>query len=390
MNLNIAKAPPILNKPNAVFLTYTAVLPAKMINDTTQVIQFGTGLEFFHDGNLASESTPSTVVLPCLFGAQLEGPLLLATGKVPQNVPFSDQVALRAYYESFDTAVVFVDERMTDNARNLATKWRLNAVFVIQMAPDTPAPGSDATKLLDLVNINAITALAGPQSLVVVQIAERFYFYRGISNQIHLNTSKLDFGADVTSTVEEIGLESLLDSRAKRLINLSEYNTVLLSYSGSMVEPKDLKDLFESLSLEQLQTLEHDVSAIVPQLQVLLSQKDLTELSRVLISSLSKKVSDGTAPLRNAYIKFLKDYDLADPESIKKKNDMLGDLRRKNKIYQKSLESIITLLSNMMSSQTTSKRTHDIQVRYSGSNHSPHFHHSLSQIRLSPKRTPDT
>ena len=96
MNLNIAKAPPILNKPNAVFLTYTAVLPAKMINDTTQVIQFGTGLEFFHDGILASESTPSTVVLPCLFGAQLEGPLLLATGKVPQNVPFSDQVIMHS------------------------------------------------------------------------------------------------------------------------------------------------------------------------------------------------------------------------------------------------------------------------------------------------------
>ena len=370
----MTKAPPILKKPNVVFLTSASVLRAKKNNDTTQVIQFGTGLEFFHDGNLASKSNPSNVVLPCIFGARLEGPLLLATGKAPQNVPFSDDVALRAYYESFETAVVFVDERMTDNARNLASQWRLNAVFVIQMAPDAPEAGSDVTKLLDLVNINAVTALAGPQSLVLVQISEKFYFYRGISNQTHLNTSKLDFGADVTSTVEDIGLEFLLDSRAKRLINLREHNTVLLPYSGSIVKPEDLKSLFESLSFEQLQTLQYDVSAIVPQLQVLLSQKDLTELSRALISSLSKKVNDGTAPLRTAYIKFLKEYDLTDPESIMKKNDMLGDLRRKNKIYQKSLELIITLLSNMMSSQTTSKRTHDIQVRYSGSTHSPTLH----------------
>ncbi|KAH7393397.1 hypothetical protein BKA64DRAFT_755541 [Cadophora sp. MPI-SDFR-AT-0126] len=362
MDLSVVEAPPNTNKPNVVFLTHTAVLPSKMNKEAAQIIQFGTGLEFVTATNSTSESTPSTVVLPCLFGARLEGPLLLATGKAPQNVPFSDEGALQAYYESFETAVIFVDERMTDNARNLATTWRLNAVFVIQMSPDTPAAGPDVTKLLDLVNINAVTALAGPQSLVLVQIAERFYFYRGIAKQTHLNTSKLDFGADITNTVEETGLELLLDPRAKRLINLSEPNAVLLPYSGSMIEPKDLRDLFESLPLEQLQTLQYDVSAIVPQLQVLLSQKNLTELSRVLISSLSKKVSDGTAPLRTAYIKFLtKEYDLADPESVKKKNAMLGDLRRENKIFQKGLESIITLLSNMMSSQTTSKRTHDLQ-----------------------------
>ncbi|PVH78664.1 hypothetical protein DL98DRAFT_573077 [Cadophora sp. DSE1049] len=362
VDLSIPEALPISKKPNVVFSTQKTVLPSRTNKDTTQFIQFGTGLEFVREGNIASESTPSTVVLPCLFGARLEGPLLLATGKAPQNVPFSDEGALRAYYESFETVVVFVDERMADNARNLASQWRLNAVFVIQMTPDTPAAGPDVTKLLDLVNINAVTALAGPQSLVLVQISEKFYFYRGIANQTHLNTSKLDFGADITNTVEETGLELLLDPRVKRLINLSEPSAVLLPYSGSMVEPKDLKDLFESLPLEQLQTLQHDISAIVPQLQVLLSQKDLTELSRVLISSLSKKVSDGTAPLRTAYIKFLtKEYDLADPESVKKKNAMLGDLRRDNKIFQKSLESIITLLSNMMSSQTTSKRTHDLQ-----------------------------
>ncbi|KAK0116246.1 hypothetical protein ONS95_013271 [Cadophora gregata] len=362
MDLGMPQTPLASQKPNVVFSTLTTVLPSTIDKDSTQFIHFGTGLEFVHDGNAASESTASTVVLPCLFGARLEGPLLLATGKVPQSVPFSSEEALRTYYESFESVVVLVDERMTDNARNLATPWRMNAVFVVQMTPATPVAGTEVTKLLDMVNINAVTALAGPQSLVLVQISEKFYFYRGMANHIHLNSAELDFGADVTSSVGETGLKSLLDGRVKRLVNLSEPNTVLLPFSGSMVEPKDLRGLFDSLPLEQLQTLQHDVSAIVPQLQVLLSQKDLMELSRVLISSLSRKVSDGTAPLRTAYIKFLtKEYDLADPESVKQKNAMLGDLRRDNKTFQKSLESIITLLSNMTSSQTSSKRTHDLQ-----------------------------
>ncbi|KAL5319748.1 hypothetical protein ACEPPN_012804 [Leptodophora sp. 'Broadleaf-Isolate-01'] len=353
---------PASTKPNVVFLTQTTVLPPMIRQDTTQIIKYGTGLEFVRDENAAPESISSAVVLPCIFGSRLEGPLLLATGRVPQNVHFSEEKALRAHYDQFKSAVVFVDERMTDNARNLATPWRINAVFVIQVSPDTPPAGPDVTKLMDLVNINAVTALAGPQSLVLVQISEKFYFYRGIADRSHLNTSKIAFGTDVTKTIKNIGLETLLDPRVKRLINLGESNTVLLPNSGSMVEPKDLNNLFESLPLDQIQTLEEEISAIVPQLQVLLSQKDLVELSRQLISCLSRKVSDGTAPRRTAYIKFLtKEYDMADPESVKKKNTMLGDLRLDSKTFQKSLESVITHLSNMMSSQTTSKRTHDLQ-----------------------------
>ncbi|KAL2068167.1 hypothetical protein VTL71DRAFT_16265 [Oculimacula yallundae] len=354
---------PFVTKSSAVFMTDTTVLPPMISKHTTQIIKYGRGLEFVHEGNPGPDNAPSTVVLPCMFGSILEGPLLLALGKTPVDVLVSDDESLRTHYEQYDSVVVFVDERMTDNARNLAGPWRINAVFIIQMTPDTLPTGSDITKLLDLININSVTALAGPQSLVLVQISDKFYFYRGIANSIHFNTANLTFGTEVTKVVEINGLRDLLVPRVKRLINLSEpRNMVLLPKSGSTTEPKELKKLFESLTLDQILVLEEDISSIVVQLQVLLSQKDLVELAQQLISCLSKKVSDGTAPLRNAYIKFLtKEYNLANPESIKKKNLMLGQLRADSKAHQKSLESIISHLSNMMSSQTTSKRTHDLQ-----------------------------
>ncbi|CZR66263.1 uncharacterized protein PAC_16164 [Phialocephala subalpina] len=350
-------------KRHAVFVSQITVLPPFVAPNSTQFIRFGTGLEFMHESEqLSPESNPSAVVLPCIFGTLLQGPLLLATGRTPENLPFDDEQSLRSCYEGFESVVVFVDERMTDNARNLATPWRINAVFVIQMSTQAPPKDGDVKTLLDLVNINAVTALAGPQSLVLVQISEKYYFYRGISNQKHLNTSTLAFGSDVTNVVESAGPQSLLDPRVKRIVNLSEENTVLLPGSGQMVQPQDLKGLFETLSLDRIKNLEDDISGIVPQLQILLNQKDLVDLSRTLISILSAKVGGATAPLRAAYIKFLsKEYSITDPKSVLKKNSMLNNLRKDSKSLQKSLETVISHLSNMMSSQTTSKRTHDLQ-----------------------------
>jgi hypothetical protein len=93
-----------------------------------------------------------------------------------------------------------------------------------------------------------------------------------------------------------------------------------------------------------------------------MNQKDLVDLSRDLISMFSAKISDAMAPQRAAYINFLtKEYEISSPESVKKKNSMLSALRKDNRRLQKGLESIITHLSNMMSSQTSSKRTHDLK-----------------------------
>ncbi|KAJ5046316.1 uncharacterized protein L3040_003563 [Drepanopeziza brunnea f. sp. 'multigermtubi'] len=71
---------------------------------------------------------------------------------------------------------------------------------------------------------------------------------------------------------------------------------------------------------------------MIPQLQVLMSQKDVVELSRELINVLTVKVRNFTAPMRHVYIKYFKGVKAA-------------------------LELIISHLSNMMSAQTTSKRT---------------------------------
>jgi hypothetical protein len=251
---------------------------------------------------------------------------------------------------------------MTDNARNLAGPYRINALFIVQPSEGSgPKDNKDIPSFLDSVNVNAVTALAGPQSLVVVQVSEKYYFYRGIANRRYLNTSELAFGEDITDILEVTGVESIIQPQVKRLINLEEANTIIFPSSGRMVQPQDLKSLFEELPVDQIPELQGDIAAAVPQLQTLLSQSELQELSKALISALSMKVSNATEPMRNAYIHFLtKEYDSANSEHVKKKGDMLGKLKKQSKTLQKALETAISSMANMMSSQTTSKRTHDL------------------------------
>lgn len=354
----------VITKENAIFTTGSSALPPFIDLEKTQIIRFGTGLEFqLPDEESHMREEPSAIVLPCIFGTELQGPILLATGTVPSNVPFPNADALRDYYKQLKNAVVIVDERMTDNARNLASAYRINALFIVRLTPETELKDTNnVISLMNSANINAVTALAGPQSLILVQISEKYYFYRGIANRAHLNTSGLAFGSDVTSVLESVGTGSILDPRIERVINLGGVNSIVLPSTGQLVQPQDLQKLLEDISIDQIQNLEEDISAVVPQLQVLLNQKDLQELSRSLVTALSAKISNAATPLRDSYTRFLtQEYRMEDPKSVQKKNQMFGELRKVTKDMQKALEPVISCLANMMSSQTTSKRTHDLK-----------------------------
>ncbi len=121
----------VITKDNAVLATRSATLPSPLDLENTQVITFGTGLEFkLPNKDPPAEPTPASVILPCVPGSQLQGPILLATGTVPSNIPFLDERSLLDYYEQRKSIVVIVDDRMTDNARNLAGPYRINALFI--------------------------------------------------------------------------------------------------------------------------------------------------------------------------------------------------------------------------------------------------------------------
>ncbi|KAF9783626.1 hypothetical protein IL306_008753 [Fusarium sp. DS 682] len=351
----------VSDKRRAILTTDSSNLPAFLGSSDAQVIRFSTGIEFISDANVDQDK--SAVVLPCIFGSQLQGPLLLSTGSTPSNVPFKDEKALCAYYEQLESIVVVVDERMTDNARNLASSLRMNTLFIVQIkTKENPKTEEEVASVLSSANINAVTALAGPQSLIVANIGDKFYFYRGVANHKILDTTKLDFGADITEVIASNSVETLLAPEVPRLISLSAENSIVLPYSAQRIRPQDLSKVFEDLSIAEINNMHKDITAAVPQLQALLSQQDLQRLSKELVDTLSGKIDKIMAPLRAEYIAFISNnFNTDDQAVLTKKSKMLGELRNKNKELQTSLEPVISSLANMMSVQTTSKRTHDMK-----------------------------
>lgn len=355
----------IASRESAIFMTTATAIPSHLNMDDTQVIKFGTGLEFTTTNSTACLSAKTTsTVLPCIWGTEFQGPMLLATGACPSNVPFSSAEALLEYYRQLKSAVFLLNDGMTDNARNLAPAFRMNAVFIVQ--PQLAARSEkhdDIVQYLDAVNINGVTALAGPQSLVLVQLADRFYFYRGIANRIYLNTSLLEFGSEVTVAVQSAGLPALLEPTAERICNLEDgSNTVFLPVSKQFVRPEELVEVFSTMSVLEVQGMEEDISAAVPQLQMLLKENDLFKLSHALVEILVKKTADSTLSTRTAYTDFLtSNWDKNDSAALKQKAFLRGELKKASKKTQVTLEPVISKLSAMMSLRTTSKRTHDLK-----------------------------
>lgn len=366
---------------SAVIKTANASIPPHVGLEEHQVITFGSGLTFAaEDSRLGDAAKASETVLPCVFGTPFSGPMILATGACPSNVPFKTVSALQEYYQGLKAAVVVVDDRMTDNARNLAPSYRLNAVFVVQPR-DTPlsasgdevvsqavdaspvASGDDIVSKLNSININAVTALAGPQSLVLVQLENKYYFYRGIANRKHLRTATLDFGDDVTSVVESVGLASLLEPVSKRVCDLADdTNSITLPTSGQLIRPKDLADLLCTAIANGLEAMEEDIAAAVPQLQMLLDDKELISLSRSLVNALTAWAADRTKGPRTEYLDFIaKGWKMGDPDSVKQKGLLLGKLKTATREAQVLLEPAISKLSTLVSFKNSSKRTHDLK-----------------------------
>ncbi|KAJ5346619.1 hypothetical protein N7541_009101 [Penicillium brevicompactum] len=349
---------------NAVFTTDTTTLPPFLNSKHTQIIYFRTGIEFIlPDGEHALDSQTPGLVLPCIFGSRLEGPFLLATGTTPTNVPFTKEASILDYYKQLKSAVVVVNDRMTDKSRSLAAAYRINALFIVQLTlRNEPKNNDGILSALNSTNINTVTALAGPQSLVVVQIFQKFYFYRGIANSKFINTAKTAFGTDVTSILESVSMDSILDPRIPRIISLGDSERILLPKSGQWIQPQDLKKMFEDMTAQQIHCLEEDILSAITQLQVLLNQKDLRDLSRSLVAALTTNVSNVVTPLRNAYGKFLREeHDIESPESGKKKAVLLDELAKATQEMQIALKPVIPVLAEMLSLQKTSKRTHDLQ-----------------------------
>ncbi|EWC46029.1 hypothetical protein DRE_04822 [Drechslerella stenobrocha 248] len=303
------------------------------------------------------------VLLPCALGNPLEGPTILALGK-----PFNGaaDVTLEQYTRIFDKAsvVVFtVSDRMTDQARVLNPDVRCNALFIVQ--PRNAALGSQTNNLTveDMLNdlkINAITSLAGPQSIVTIQLGDRYYFYRGICwPNLLLAEGIPKFGDDITEAVEAVlesqdALNKHHNHPWKNIVSIGGEPKVYFRDIAS--SPEELYATFSSLPLEDLSSFKTEIMDVLTQLQAVLSPKELPEFTSKLQIVLREKMDNVTAPYRKAYMDVV-----VASKGRERDPKLMEKYRRMEKTTKAAAQWFVDALGALVSSRISSTRQYDLK-----------------------------
>ncbi|KAK6532859.1 hypothetical protein TWF281_007032 [Arthrobotrys megalospora] len=304
------------------------------------------------------DTTNKKVVLPCVLGNPLEGSMILAVGK-----PFSGaKVTYNQYKRLFDKAplVVFtVSDRMTDQARVLNPDIRCNGLFIVQTT--TPLPSQSTASVEDILNdikVNAITSLAGPQSIVVIQLGDRYYFYRGI-RWTGLFEEIPKFGEDITEAIEEIIKTPAVQTDAptqpwSNIVSIEGDTKVY--FRGTVCSTDDLYTNFTSLKLEELEKFKPDILDTLAQAQVVMSPKDLPEFTSKLQNALKAMMDSIVAPLKKEYIDTL----LAS-KGQNRDPKLMEKYRRAEKQAKVAVQWLIDALGALVSSRISSTRKYDLK-----------------------------
>ncbi|KAJ6257612.1 hypothetical protein Dda_7399 [Drechslerella dactyloides] len=300
-----------------------------------------------------ASATDKTIVLPCALGNPLEGSMVLALG-----TPFvGANVTHEQYTRLFDRAsiVVFtVSDRMTDQARVLNPDVRCNALYILQTR--TPPPEQATASVEDLLNdtkINAITALAGPQSVVVVQLGDRYYFYRGI-RWAGLLDEIPKFGEDITEAVEAVLSQTPAKHPWSNITSIGDEPKVY--FRGALCTPDELYTNFTSLQLPELEEFKLDVLDTLAQLQVALTPKDLPVFTSKLQKKLKEMMDATIAPHKQAYVDAL-----LESKGQNRDPRLMEKYKRAEKNAKTAAQWLIDALGALVSSRISSTRKYDLK-----------------------------
>jgi hypothetical protein len=237
-------------------------------------VTYGTGL---HVGITPSSDMNVPTVLPCV-GSELEGASALALGK-----PYVGSISPSDYINTLKTSTVIVNVTDKMLEQLIATpKQKINGIFIVHPTKQN----EDVKTLMTGVLINAVTAMAGPLSIVLVEISGKRYFYRGVS-WLELLDLAPEFGTDVTDQMSDSRIMTwaethhvgnVLHDDTVRYFNqqksLNDVLSIIFNYTldnlGAFVqnnETNQIKDVFTQLEItmspNEMESFLSKMSAIV-------------------------------------------------------------------------------------------------------------------------------
>lgn len=300
-------------------------------------VQFGTGL---HVASTFTKRKAGAVSLP--FSGLCSGPAALALG-----TPYEGSIS--GSWENFyslleqNMPVVHVSTKWIDQVK-MSCDTLLNGIFIVH----SDAEGATEAALNN-TNVSAVSAMAGPNALVLVKLGEEYFFYRGVRWP---NLQALPaFGSNVTPFVQSLSWVQV----PWPLFTSRKDNSIF--WKGNMVSIDRLAADLQTMNFDRIAEATADLEDVITQLKVLLSAEELRtftdRFTKVLSDLMGKQLASAKAEVERALRATVMDE--------KELQKVLGNFRHISRTANRAISGITMALASAISLKGASSRAHDLR-----------------------------
>uniref|UniRef100_A0A6B2KWR9 Uncharacterized protein n=1 Tax=Arcella intermedia TaxID=1963864 RepID=A0A6B2KWR9_9EUKA len=339
---------------------------------TNLFVGFGTGLTFTTSFKV---EPPAPVNLPCIFG-NCENVSALALSTQPKGTcPASN---LNTWHDILNhTKVIIVHCSPTNWLDTVVTSclYSANAIFVVHANVASKADVEDKTKLEEVLNsvgTNSLT-LAGPNSIVLVEILGELYFYRGV-RWAGLLDKIPEFAGNMTNWFSTI---SAWVEKAHTPLwpTVVPKSVGLVYWKGEMKQIESIINVISEMGLLEIRENEDDIVDFLTQVTVILDPENIAKAIPIIDGALIKLIDNETKEIRSEMRKEMQIHNEKNiPEGTKefeeeeaRFNEVLAKLSYQLKTTQtkakKKISKVSHMIATMVSVKGTSSRHQDLKRR---------------------------
>lgn len=295
--------------------------PIVVVQDKYSVPVELMGFECYYFGvTISREDERSDVVLPIAGGSTVMADNVLIHAKKPKVQNYASLL------KSARLVVIVVGEEMQNSLIDKCQN-KVNAVFVV--VPDVQF--GDVNDIMDSMCINAVTAMAGPCSIVLAQISDDYYFYRGVNWPGFIENA--EYGDNVTENMRTL---QNIDTSSYLWPFVADMNEVY--FKNEKIPLDNIKSIGFETELPMFKDLMY-------QLQVIMSPEKLKTIQTTILSFIATKEKE-----------------LRQCPRVKQMiaEGRIKDIKKYIKDQKASYIDIVSLLQNAISFQKSSSKKHDL------------------------------
>lgn len=305
-----------------------------------QYINFSKGLVFSN----RPKRIKSNISLPSLFG-DLEGSSILALGK-HTNIT----TTLESYHKFLNNTklgIIYLSDDWKETITK-STNYVYNGIFII--STNSYYHNLSIFDILKKINRGG-TIMAGPNSIILVQINEKLYFYRGVRYHYLLETLP-EFGEDVTNNFSKDKLKNFISFGGFQTLpwnNVHKFKYDKVFYNNKKLSINTFIEKIKNYNFTEIKDNQYNLIDALTQLSIIMDSNTLSNFVNNIREYLDKIINQEKKQYSNIILKNIKNKKIISTQ--------IGLIRK----IQKSIKPLIATLGKLTSQRASNSFESDLR-----------------------------